>query len=182
MSENRRPLPPPSLMVRKFLEYKASEDPRLPFASPARSPGCSKTDWPQTPFTEGYFFFDGTLMDSSTLASVLQLPKAPRMRPTRVIGYTTKLWGKYAALVSGKPFQPVDGLAYEIRLQEEWDRLRAYHSDQYDLVPILIDFLDSGEQEVEGFAFEWRGDPEELRDGSFSLEKWLQERNLTGSK
>ena len=169
-------------MVRKFLEYKASEDPQLHFSSQARSPGYSKTDWPQTPFSEGYFFFYGTLMDSATLASVLQLSEPSQMRPARVIGYTTKLWGKYAALVSGKPFQPVDGLAYEVRLREEWDRLRAYHSDHYDLVPILIDFLDSGEQEVEGFAFEWRGDPEELQNGSFSLEKSLQERNLTGSK
>ncbi|KAJ5443736.1 uncharacterized protein N7458_007608 [Penicillium daleae] len=182
MSENRRPIPPPSRMVRKFLEYKASEDPTLYFPSQARSPRSSETDWPQTPFSEGYFFFYGTLMDSSTLAKVLQLSEPPQMRPARVIGYTTKLWGKYAALVSGKPFQPIDGLAYEIRLREEWDRLRAYHSDHYDLVPILIDFLDTGEQEVEGFAFEWRGDPEELRNGSFSLEKWLQERNLTGSK
>ncbi|GAB1199569.1 hypothetical protein APSETT444_008920 [Aspergillus pseudonomiae] len=149
MSENRRPLPPPSLMVRKFLEYKASEDPRLPFASQARSPGYSETDWPQTPLSEGY---------------------------------TTKLWGKYPVLVKRKPFQPVDGLAYKIRLREDWDRLLAYHSDRYDLGYILIDFLDTGENEVVGFAFEWKGDPEELRNGSFSLEKWLQERDLTGSK
>jgi hypothetical protein len=176
MSENRRPLPPPSLIVRKFLEYKASEDPRLRFSTQASSPGYSETDWPQTPFSEGNFFFYGTLMDSPTLARVLQLSKPPQMRPGRVIGYTTKLWGNYAALVSGKPFQPVDGLAYEIYLREEWDRLRAYHSDHYDLVPILIDFLDTREQEVEGFAFEWRGDPEELRNGSFSLESGCRNR------
>lgn len=114
-------------------------------------------------------------MGSFTLAKVLQLPEPPQMRPARVIGYTTKLWGKYPALVSGKPFQPVDGLAYKIRLQEHWDRLLAYHSHQYDLGYILIDFLDTGEKEIKGFAFEWRGDPEELRDGSFSLEKWQHE-------
>ena len=169
-------------MARKFLAYKASEDPRLRFASQARSPGYSETDWPQTPFSEGYFFFYGTPMDSSTLARVLQLPEPPQMRPARVIGYTTKLWGKYPVLVKGKPFQPVDGLAYKIRLREDWDRLLAYHSDHYDLGYILIDFLDTGEKEVVGFAFEWKEDPEELRNGSFSLEKWLQERDLTGSK
>ncbi|OQE25895.1 hypothetical protein PENFLA_c008G11075 [Penicillium flavigenum] len=170
MSENRRQLPPPSLMVRKFLEYKASDDAESYFAFPARSPGCPKADWPQTPFSEGYFFY-GTLMDPSTLARVLQLPEHPRIRPARVIGYRTKLWAKYPALVRGEPFQPLDGLAYEIRLPEHWERLRAYHSDHYDLVSILLDFPDTGEEEVQGFAFECRGHPEELRDGSFSLEE-----------
>lgn len=89
------------------------------------------------------------------------------MRPARVIGYTTKLWGKYPALVVGKPFQPVDGLAFKIRLREHWGRLFAYHSDHYDLGYILIDFLDTGEKEVEGFAFESKGDSEELQNGSF---------------
>lgn len=178
MSEDRRPLPRPPLMVRKFLEYKASADPRLQFTPQARSPESSETDWPQTPFSEGYFFFYGTLMDPFTLARVLQLPEPPQMRPARVIGYTTKLWGKYPALVGGKPFQPVDGLAYKIRLREHWDRLLAYHSHHYDLGYILIDFLDTGGKETKGFAFEWRGDYEELRNGSFSLEKWQQERSL----
>lgn len=85
-------------------------------------------------------------------------------------------------IVHGKPFQPVDGLAYEVRLREDCDLLLAYHSDHYDLDYILIDFLDTGEKEVQGFAFVWRGDLEELRNGSFSLEEWLQERNLSGSE
>ncbi|CAP99612.1 Pc22g23240 [Penicillium rubens Wisconsin 54-1255] len=73
----------------------------------------------------------------------------------------------YPALVRGEPFQPLDGLAYEIRLREHWDRLRAYHPAHYDLVP--------------GVCFPVEGDPEELRHGGFSLKTWLQERNLNQS-
>ncbi|KAJ5683934.1 uncharacterized protein N7477_000279 [Penicillium maclennaniae] len=173
MSEHRNPLPPPPLMVRKFLEYKVSEDPRLDPKTFSKSPEAGS---PRTPFREGYFFFYGTLMHLSTLAKILQLPEPPQMRPARVIGYEIKLWGQYPALVDGEAHHPVDGLAYEIISRAHWDRLAAYETDQYDLQPILIDFLDNGEKGVEGVAFGWKGELEDLRDGSFNLENWLQEQ------
>jgi hypothetical protein len=77
MGENQRSLHPLSLMVRKFLEYKASEDAQLPLACQARSPRSSETGWPQTPYSESYFFFYGTLMDSAILAKVLHLLEPP---------------------------------------------------------------------------------------------------------
>lgn len=101
-----------------------------------------------------------------------------------MIGYQIKLWRRYPVLVGGKPFQPVDGLACEIVSRECWDRLVGYArdlTDQYDLSSILIDCLDTGEEEVEGVAFQWVGDTDELRDGSFSLESWLREQDLSGS-
>lgn len=134
-------------MARKFLEYKESEDPTLHLETPSY---CDESGWPRQPFREGCFFFYGTLMDPGTLARVLQLSEPPQMRPARVIGYQVKHWGNYPVLVDGKPFQPVDGLACEIVLPEHWDRLVAFATDvtdQYDLSPILIDFLDTGEEE-----------------------------------
>lgn len=56
-------------MVRKFLAYKESEDPRLLHPT---TPECDEAGWPRQPFSEGYFFFYGPLMDPGTLARVLQ--------------------------------------------------------------------------------------------------------------
>lgn len=106
---------------------------------------------------------------------------SPQMRPARMISYEIKFWGQYPALVDGKPFPPVDGFACKILLREHWDRLVAYETDEYDLEPILVDFLDNGEKEVQGVAFWWNGEPEELRGESFSLERRLQEHTSNGS-
>jgi len=72
------------------------------------------------------------------------------MRPARMISYEIKFRGQYPALVD---FPPVDGFACEILLREHWNRLVAYETDEYDLEPILVDFLDNGEKEVQGVAF-----------------------------
>ncbi|OQE04897.1 hypothetical protein PENVUL_c029G07589 [Penicillium vulpinum] len=164
-------------MACKFLLHDASGGAKL---HPTTSSEPADPSWPPAPFREVYFFFYGTLMDPPTLARVLQLSEPPHMRPARVIGYQIKLWGQYPALVDDA-FHPVDGLACKILSRESWDRLVAYGSDKYKLGPIYIDFLDTGEEEVEGVAFEWNANPKELQDGSFSLENWLQEQNVNRS-
>ncbi|KAJ5797703.1 uncharacterized protein N7503_006999 [Penicillium pulvis] len=167
MRANREPLPPPSLMVRKFLDYEASDDTKSDLPASIEPP---ESGWPRMPFRSGYFFLYGSLMDPLTLTRVLQLSDPPRMRPARVVGYEIKYWGRNSALVDGEPFQPVDGFACEILCREHWDRLVAYMADHYDVGSISIDFIDTRETGVEGVAFHWRGYPEELRDDSLNLE------------
>ncbi|KAJ5538485.1 hypothetical protein N7494_007964 [Penicillium frequentans] len=147
MRAHREPLPPPSLMVPQYLDYEASDDTKSDLPASFEPP---ESGWPRMP--------------------VLQLSDPPRMRPARVIGYEIKYWGRNSALVDGEPFQPVDGVAYEILCQEYWDRLVAYMADHYDVGSISIDFIDTRETGVEGVAFHCGGHPEELRDDSLNLE------------
>ncbi|CAG7937610.1 unnamed protein product [Penicillium nalgiovense] len=161
----------PSLMQRKFMQFFAEDD--------ASEGHTSSQCWEPEPFRKQYCFFYGTLMDPPTLARILQLPEPPTMRPAKVVGYHIKLWGPYPALLTGPPLHPVDGLAYKVQSQEQLNRLSAYETSKYRIKACMIKFPseNGGEEErVRGIVFIWNGESEELREGSFTVEKWLDQR------
>ncbi|KAJ9396373.1 hypothetical protein DTO282F9_6671 [Paecilomyces variotii] len=132
------------------------------------------------PFRKEYYFFYGTLMDPATLMKVLDLSEEPTLLPTKVAGYYIKLWGKYPALLDGKPGNWVYGMAYEVQSQEHLDRLVAYETDKYRIESCGIYPADSDENSTDilfGQTFLWDGKPEELSEGEFSLETWKREGN-----
>lgn len=103
------------------------------------------------------------------------------MRRARVIGFEIKLWGPYPALLNGESLRSVDGTAYEILSQTELDRLEAYETDKYQLIPCFSDLLnddDSVEKTIEGVAFMRDGKQDELREGTFDLKQWKKEKQL----
>jgi hypothetical protein len=178
---------PPSLMLRRFLEDDPSKDIPLLRTTPSDRPTSSITPddgWPRPHFRNQYCFFYGTLMDPATLTRILQLPESepPKVRPARVIGFETKLWGPYPALVDGCPLHPVDGLAYQLQVEEHMERLITYETNKYYLRHCQIDLLDGvdGVETVMGLTFQWDGEDKELRDGKFDLEEWLREKKLRG--
>lgn len=75
---------------------------------------------------KGWYFFYGPLMDLSTLARVLQVAMPPRSHPARVIGYQTRLWGAYPALIDEETGQMVEGIAWQILSQNHLDRRIVY--------------------------------------------------------
>ncbi|KAF3491112.1 uncharacterized protein GIQ15_00629 [Arthroderma uncinatum] len=126
-------------------------------------------------FDEYYIFFYGTLMDKNMLAKVLDMsPDSERLnlRPARIDGYHTKLWGPYPALRHGPDFGHfVEGMAFEVHNQAEVDRLCAYETDKYLIDACAIEFLDienSRMQKVFGKTFVWNGSPEELTEGKYN--------------
>ncbi|KAJ5655658.1 hypothetical protein N7507_007608 [Penicillium longicatenatum] len=99
----RKTLPPPSLMVRKFMNHNASgqesNQNRTPSSNPSQE-GSTSAD----PFERQYCFFYGTLMNPETLSRVLRTSDSLLiMSRARVIGYDVKLWGPYPALIDGEP-------------------------------------------------------------------------------
>lgn len=86
-----------SPMARKFLKEDAKTDAEKQ-SQPSFSIETTEVDdkpsfpWPYDITDKGWYFFYGTLMDSSTLAKVLQVAEPPRLRPARVIGYEIRLW------------------------------------------------------------------------------------------
>lgn len=166
-------------MEQKFMQLFADEaagrSPQRP-EFPSNLPGWH---WLHDPFPKQYCFFYGTLMDPSTLARILQLPEPPILRPAKVIGYHVKLWGPYPALLRGPQSHPVDGLAYELQSREQLDRLSAYETSKYRIKPCWISFTGEPGDEVErvrGIVFIRNGELDELREGDFNLEKWLQQQ------
>lgn len=173
----------PSLMQRKFMQFFAEQGDASEGHTSSQCPANPSHSYTPEPFEKQYFFFYGTLMDPPTLASILQLPERPIMRPAKVVGYHIKLWGPYPALLVGPPLHPVEGLANEVQSQEQLDRLSAYETSKYRIKACMIKFPseNGGEGErVRGMAFVWNGESEELRKGNFSLEKWLQQQKRKG--
>ncbi|KAJ5263716.1 hypothetical protein N7478_011321 [Penicillium angulare] len=177
----RKTPPPPSLMVRKFLNCSASGHEST--QSMTTSPSPSQEDSaPADSFERQYCFFYGTLMDPETLSQVLRTPGSlPIMSRARVIGYDVKLWGPYPVLIDGKPLQTVDGMVFEILSKTQLDRLVSYETDNYQLQPCLIDILNrhnSVISTVNGVTFMWNGQQDELQGGKFDLKQWKKEKRL----
>ncbi|KAH8434305.1 gamma-glutamylcyclotransferase family protein [Aspergillus melleus] len=167
MSE--RPMP---LMMRKLRAQEA-----------CASDHSAENDKSPEPFRRAYCFFYGTLMDPDTLSRVLKLPKTqtpPVMRRARVVGYEVKLWGPYPAL-RDKPLNPVNGMAYEVLSQTQFDQLAAYETGKYCSSLCFIDLLnddDTVRETIAGFTFLWNGEQDELREGTFDLKEWKKEKQL----
>lgn len=97
------------------------------------------------------------------------------LRPGRIYGYLTKLWGQYPALIDGPDGSVLEGMVYNVRTEEDGDKLAAYETRNYKAHPVSIKYLDGKEPEREdGTAFLFAGDPEELSEGDFDLKVWLR--------
>lgn len=150
MAENTPPnlpnIPPPSLMVRKFMRYA----------------GTLKTEDTKEdrPFTEKWFFFYGTLTNPETLMRVLKRSEKPELPHAIVFGREILYWGQYPAAVQGAADHPIDGVVCKIETQEELDRLQAYETKMYQPEGCTA-WLDD-DTEILGFLFVWDGDTELL--------------------
>lgn len=121
-------------------------------------------------------------MDTNTLSQVLKLSRPISfMRRAQVIGYETRLWRPYPALVDGETDHPVDGLTYDITSESQLERLKTYETESYRVVYCEIDLLkDDGsfDRVIEGITFKWSGSKDELQKGLFNLEQWKREKEL----
>ncbi|KAK2762208.1 hypothetical protein FQN54_001217 [Arachnomyces sp. PD_36] len=121
-------------------------------------------------FHKQFYFFYGTLMDPSTLATVLGLGNRPQVFRAKVIGYHCMMWGQYPALLDDPPGAAVYGVAYEVQSQGDSKRLEEYETDNYATSSCLIEFEDG--RKVIGRTFKWNADKSLLREGSFDLKDW----------
>jgi hypothetical protein len=83
------------------------------------------------------YFFYGTLADSDVLSRHLGLSEeeTPVLRSARVRGGRLECWAeKYKALVDAPSGDVVSGFAYEVTSKEQEDALRAYETDNYEVV------------------------------------------------
>ncbi|KAJ9302894.1 hypothetical protein DTO271G3_268 [Paecilomyces variotii] len=150
--------------------HKQAQVTRCNIASPSTAePQHSDSDG----FTEQYYFFYGTLMDTSTLRDVLQLSSLPELRPAKIVGYNCKLWGRYPALLESG--DEVHGMAYWVQSMTELERLIGYEGDLYARKRCLIRFNDDKSQ-VLGSTFVWCGDEALLKEGEFDLKDYQMMR------
>ena len=109
-----------------------------------------------------WYFFYGTLKDPSRLASIAGLKELPDLIYAKVHHAGLRYWGRYPALMFGKPGGVVEGVAWFAPSVEAINRLRAYETDAYHDGFVRIE-LKNGEK-VMGRVFEWDGDEEDLSD------------------
>ena len=157
-------MPPPSLMVRKFLM--------------GGEPWKPDPNFDYDAFRKELYFFYGTLMDPSTIAEVLDLKEPPVLRPAKITGYKCMLWGPYPALIDA-PGKDVHGVVYEVQSPKEKRCLQEYETDHYREARCLIK-LEGDTKEI-GRTFKWNEDFSLLREGSFDLKDWLLEKREQGN-
>jgi hypothetical protein len=99
---------------------------------------CSERGGPFRPAQDEYpvwYFFYGTLTDSTVLTRHLLLNEEPVLYHATVTGGLLENWGgKYRALVDGPENATVQGLAYQVMTREHEDALRTYETDKYEVV------------------------------------------------
>lgn len=109
------------------------------------------------------------------LSEILQLDHEPALRPANVVGYVSKLWGQYPALVQGEMGAVVGGAAYHVETVEDARRLAEYETNHYRRQSCEIYYPDGKDPETEhGQLFIFAGDPNELDVGTFDLSMWLK--------
>ncbi|KAL8729072.1 MAG: hypothetical protein Q9166_004989 [cf. Caloplaca sp. 2 TL-2023] len=122
-------------------------------------------------------FFYGSLMDSGNLAWILGLANKPHLRPARIEGYRTMLWGPFPALIRAEDqSQSVSGATYQIEslaeVESQVEELQNLEGEDYERHRVRIRY-DDGTSEW-GWTFIWRGDEGELREGVFDLKAWRE--------
>ena len=126
--------------------------------------------------SSGWYFLYGTLRDPAMLAEILHLPERPVLRRAYVVGYTRKRWGQYPALIDRPCGSTVRGSAFHVSDEAAAARLAFYETDNYRNAPCNIQFSDGASPSIiEGFTFEYCGDPRDLSEGDFDLNTWLRQ-------
>jgi len=115
-------------------------------------------------------------MDEQKLTDVLRLGSTPVLRPASIVGFSTKMWGPYPALIDGPPGNVVDGMVYEVRKKDHEKRLACYETDAYRCVSCPIKSGAGGEQII-GKTLVWAANEAALSVGSFDLEAWKRARS-----
>ncbi|MCJ1474785.1 hypothetical protein MMC13_003445 [Lambiella insularis] len=106
----------------------------------------------QNEFPVWYFFY-GSLADDARLSRLLGVAEAGVvLKGARVAGGVLTRWGDYKALVDGPADAWVDGVAFEVRDQEQEDALRVYETEAYEVVRCGISVDGSGGR-VQGCTF-----------------------------
>jgi hypothetical protein len=162
---NFRPLIYPDGMAYKGLSFTTSyptlgKDPTLPHNKPQRisdTPNriCGENLAAQNQYPVWYFFY-GTLADSSLLSKLgISNPDSVQY-PARVYGGKLNTWGsgKYNALVDGKMTDCVSGVAFQIMSKADEDILRKYETHNYEVVRCLIK---TSYMEIQGLTFRFIG-------------------------
>jgi gamma-glutamylcyclotransferase (GGCT)/AIG2-like uncharacterized protein YtfP len=118
----------------------------------------------------------GTLMDPRMLADVLGLECQPELRSAKIEGVSCKLWGQYPAMQDGSQGAQVSGSVYCVQSVTHAKRLAEYETNSYKANPCRIQYTD-GKEPVEdfGYVFMFVGNPWDIQDGEFNLEKWLNQ-------
>lgn len=122
----------------------------------------------------GLYFFYGTLTDPSMIRDILELEYEPELRPALIVGYKSKLWGQYPALLDARD-SVIEGAVYHVETVEHGERIAAYETKNYKTHPCRISYTDGKEpSEGIGYAFKFRGDQKDLSEGTFDLRVWLK--------
>jgi gamma-glutamylcyclotransferase (GGCT)/AIG2-like uncharacterized protein YtfP len=134
------------------------------------------------------YFVYGSLMDPSTLQSVLQTTFPPTLHPATLTGYHIRMWGSYPALLPSSPSSSVHGMVFEINAFEHakqiQQRLEEYEGPNYKLEECIVEVQgrgDEGVRRVRARVFGWIGGEEELKEGVFDLKDY-QMRKLEGKR
>lgn len=115
------------------------------------------------------YFFYGTLADKDVLTRHLGLSEEemPVLRSAEVRGGRLECWaGKYKALVDAPGGKVVSGYAYEVTTREREDALRAYETDNYEVVRCCIS-VDG--RMVKGCTFRFINPTHNHQRGDFSM-------------
>ncbi|KAI8938231.1 hypothetical protein NX059_005892 [Plenodomus lindquistii] len=113
-----------------------------------------------------WYFFYGTLADSSFLAELFCSPSgdSPKLFPATIRDGKLRTWGrKYNALVDS-PGSQLRGWAYEVKSRDEEDALRVYETAKYEVVRVAISLEErvNSWKTVQGCTFRFAGQMDEL--------------------
>jgi hypothetical protein len=124
---------------------------------PHHRPGSC--DGPFFPAQDEYplwYFFYGTLADSTVLTRHLSLIEEPKLHPASITGGVPGTWGgKYQTLVDGPESARVQGSAFRVMTKEHEVALRYYETDNYEVVRCVIEFEG---RTVQGCTFRFVGE------------------------
>lgn len=160
------------------ISYDSEDSPSLS----SNNPGSTSSS------QSNIYFVYGSLMDPSTLQSVLQTIFPPTLRPATLTGYHIKMWGSYPALLPSSPSSSVNGMVFESSAFEHakqiQQRLEEYEGPNYKLEECIVEVQgrgDEGVRRVRARVFGWIGGEEELKEGVFDLKDY-QMRRLEGRR
>lgn len=134
----------------------------------------SDPNYDYEPFRKQFYFFYGTLMDRSTLATILDLQRQPEIFRAKITGYYSMMWDQYPVLLDGPQGSAVHGVAYEVQSLKDKKRLEEYETDNYKNASCLIEFEDG--RKVIGRTFKWNADKAPQKEGSFDLKDWQMDK------
>lgn len=144
------------------------------FGTMGRVP-ASKEHHPDEYFEPRLFFFYGPLMDPESTQQVLGLEKTPIFTRAQLKGFKTKMHGSLPALVPAANSR-TSGMVWKVETKEQLALLSEYETKALKIISCDV-VTDDGDLLHDCRTFCWNGDPksEELRDGSFNLERNVQE-------